>query len=311
MEGSVSVRYLSDNIWSEITKAAKTRRGPSFVAVPYFGQAGNRLLPLKAGDTLLVNASEAAVKSGQTFPQGLRKLLNRGVKLYTLGSLHAKVYVFGATAFIGSANASSNSKDGLEEAVVRVRDAKVADEARRHIRSLCETPLVHRDLDRLEKTYQPPRRPSGGPTSHPPRRSAKTRYFIAQINEDEIGEECEEALESGDREAKSKRERRNTFLDRFWRNGKMPYRTGDMVIHVFKTRRNALWIYPPGKIIHRQVVPHRRGSTTIVHLEIPDRPRRRLDAVSSKLARRYRARIKKDTLVGDNEFRARLLELLG
>jgi len=307
----VSARYLSDNIWSEITKAAKARRGPSFVAVPYFGQAGSRLLPLKKGDRLVVNASMAAVTSGQTYPKGLRSLLNRGVKLYTFASLHAKVYVFGATAFVGSANASSNSKHGLEEAVVRVRDSKLADEARRHIQSLCDTPLVHKDLDRLEKNYQPPRRASDGPTSHTPRRSAKTRHFVAQINEDEIGEECEEALKNGDREAKSKRERRNTFLDRFWRKGKVPYRTGDMVIMVFKTRRQTLWIYPPGKIIYRQVVPHPRTSTTIVHLEIPDRPRRRLDTVSSRLARRHRGRIKKNTLVGDSEFRARLLELLG
>jgi hypothetical protein len=63
----MSIQFLADDIWHEITSTAKgSRRGKAFVAVPYFGEAGSRLLPLREGDTLLVNASEAAVKSGQT-----------------------------------------------------------------------------------------------------------------------------------------------------------------------------------------------------------------------------------------------------
>lgn len=159
----MAIRFLADDIWNQITSTAKAvRRGRAVVAVPYFGEAGSRLLPLKAGDILLVNASDAAVKSGQTHPQALGRLLNKGVKLYTLGTLHAKIYVFGTTVFIGSANASASSRDDLNEAVVRVRDAEVAGAARSHIHSLCITELRARDLARLAKLYRPPRRPGRG-----------------------------------------------------------------------------------------------------------------------------------------------------
>ena len=306
----MAVRFLSEGIWKEITAAAKGRRGRAFVAVPYFGQSGSRLLPLRAGDTLLVNASEASVRSGQTFPRGLRILLNRGVDLYTLGNLHAKIYVLGSTAFIGSANASSNSRDVLEEAVVRVRDTELVGEARRHIQDLCKAPLYYSDLDRLEKLYRPPRRPGGNRKAGTSRRPAKDRYFIAQISEEDIEDECIEALAEGQGAARARRERRGTLIDEFWRNGEMPYRTGDMVIQVFKTKGGAMWVYPPGKIIYRHVVPRGRGFKTIAHLEYPNRPRRRLDTVQGKLARKDRRRIEKDSMVGNNQFRASLLAAL-
>ena len=308
----MAVRFLAEGIWKEITAAARARRrGKAFVAVPYVGKAGSRLLPLREGDTLLVNAGDAAVRSGQTNPQGLRELFNKGVQLYSLGNLHAKIYVIGSVAFIGSVNASAHSSDGLEEAVVRIRDPKVVREAREHIQNLPKELLVSRDLDRLEKLYRPPRIAGSGRKATSSRSSTKPRYFIAQIEEDEISEDYMAALAAGEKEAKAKRERKNTVLDSFVRAGKLPYRTGDYVIQVVEVSSGAFWIYPVGKIIYRQVVPGRRGGLTTVHLEIPDRPRRRLSTVQKLLARRDRGRIEKDSLVGNNEFRSSLLNALG
>jgi predicted Fe-Mo cluster-binding NifX family protein len=51
---------------------------------------------------LVVNASVAAVTSGQTSPQALLALHRKGVRIYSNAQLHAKVYVFGSKAFIGS-----------------------------------------------------------------------------------------------------------------------------------------------------------------------------------------------------------------
>ena len=308
----MTVRFLAEGIWKEITAAVKGRRGKAFVAVPYFGKAGCSLLPLEEEDTLVVNASEAAVRSGQTYPQGLRKLLNQGVRLYSLDNLHAKVYVLGSLAFIGSSNASSRSSEGLEEAVVRVRDPRVVRDAREYVQGLCVRLLVHRDLDRLEKLYRPPRIAGSGRRATSSRSSTKPRYFIAQVEEeDEIGEDYMAALAAGEKEAKAKRERKNTVLGSFVRAGKLPYRTGDYVIQVVEVSSGAFWIYPVGKVIYRQVVPGRRGGLTTVHLEFPDRPRRRLHTVSKRLAIGDRGRIKRDCLVGNNEFRKRLLQILG
>jgi phosphatidylserine/phosphatidylglycerophosphate/cardiolipin synthase-like enzyme len=57
-----------------------------------------------------VDASEAAVQAGQTCPASLSSMLKRGVQVFSREGLHAKVFVFGTTAYIGSANVSGNSE---------------------------------------------------------------------------------------------------------------------------------------------------------------------------------------------------------
>jgi phosphatidylserine/phosphatidylglycerophosphate/cardiolipin synthase-like enzyme len=80
---------------------------------------------LGRGSRLVVDASENAVKSGQTHPADLKKLQNRGVVIYSYPSLHAKVYAFDGFAFVGSANASNRSSGILTEAVVKTSDQAV------------------------------------------------------------------------------------------------------------------------------------------------------------------------------------------
>lgn len=307
----MSIQFLADDIWHQITLTAKgRRRGTAFVAVPYFGEAGSRLLPLRAGDTLLVNASEPAVKSGQTHPLALRRLLDKGVKLYTLGRLHAKIYVFGATAFIGSANASVSSRDELKEAVVLVRDSSIARAAGAHIQGLCTTPLLRRDLDRLAGLYRPPRRPRGSKGTANSVRLAKPRVFLAQIVEAEVDTEYEKELKTGEREAKAEREESRSTIDTIWRRD-LPYRTGDTVIQVFETANRKLWVYPPAKVINRKVVPRANRKMTFVYLEIPDRPRRRLATVEKRFPRKDRARLRKQGPMSEDEFRGRLMQVVG
>lgn len=307
----MSIQFLAADIWRQITTTAKGRtRGTAFVAVPYFGKEGRRLLPLRAGDTLLVNASEAAVKSGQTYPSGLLRLLNEGVKIYTLSNLHAKVYVFGATAFVGSANASASSRDKLHEAVIRMRDAAVALKARRHIQHLCTEPLLGRELERLAKLYREPRRPRRGKRTTRSEKKEEPRMFLAQVSEDEIGTQYEKDLKVGEREARANRQDRHSTIDSVWRR-ELPYRMGDTVIQVFETAYGALWVYPRAKVINRKIVPRGERKMTIVYLEVPDRPRRRLVCVERYFLKKDRARLRKDGQIHASKFRDTLLEILG
>ncbi len=306
----MSVRFLADDIWKEITATAKGRRGVAFVAVPYFGEAGSRLLPLRAGDTLLVNASEVAVKSGQTHPQALRRLLNKGVKLYTLSALHAKIYAFGTTVFIGSANASASSRDELREAVVRVKDPAVAETARRHILSLCTTSLLGQDLDRLAKLYRTPRRPGGGNRTKKGRNTSNPRVFLAQLVEAVLDNDLSKGAEAGEREAKSNRKIKRSSVEYIWRSD-FPYRMDDTVIQVWESANGTLWVYPPAKVVNRKIVPHGKRRMTFVYLENPNSPRRRLDTVAKRLPRRDRNRIHENRLLPNDEFRAKLFEVMG
>ena len=115
------------------------------------------MLPLPANSRLVVDASDNAVKSGQTCPAELKQLQNSGVIIYSVPNLHAKVYVFDGTAFVGSANVSSNSAKTLVEAMVRVNDRAAVRSAKLFVQSLCSNELSPGTIDRLQKIYRPPR----------------------------------------------------------------------------------------------------------------------------------------------------------
>lgn len=88
----------------------------------------NPALRFSEGDVLIVDASDEAIKGGQTSAAALRAAFGSGADVYSWPGLHAKVYVLGAEVFVGSANASQNSK-GLMEAVVRTNDLGVVAQA--------------------------------------------------------------------------------------------------------------------------------------------------------------------------------------
>jgi hypothetical protein len=65
-----------------------------------------------------VDASERAIKNGETDAALLRKLHNKGVQLYDCADLHAKILLLDDVAIIGSGNMSSNSEDRMVEAAL-------------------------------------------------------------------------------------------------------------------------------------------------------------------------------------------------
>jgi len=91
----MTTAFLSRDIWPQLTKAARDSRQRCAVAVAYFGKGASRLLPLGKGSRLVVDASERSVASGQTCPADLIKLVKRGVAVYGVPNLHAKVFVLG------------------------------------------------------------------------------------------------------------------------------------------------------------------------------------------------------------------------
>src|SRR6478752_282263 len=101
----MSTTLVARGIWGKITAAAVGSAASANVAVAYFGAGASKLLPLKQGSRLVVDFSERAVTSGQTCPAEILKLIQRGVDVYSVSNLHAKVFVFRKRAFIGSTNA--------------------------------------------------------------------------------------------------------------------------------------------------------------------------------------------------------------
>lgn len=107
--------------WRSITAdIARKRRDPIVAAIGYVGSNAMSVLPLRDGDFLICDASERAIKQGVTSAEALSQFKRNSVRVFSVEGLHSKVVSSKKFAWVGSANASSNSRDNLIEASVRI-----------------------------------------------------------------------------------------------------------------------------------------------------------------------------------------------
>src|SRR5688572_22041220 len=102
MAGSAH-RIVSSTLRRELqrlSRASSERKA----AVAYV--TSDQYVEFKEDDLLVVDASDMAIACGETDREVLTRAFSRGVRLYSLPDLHAKLFVFDDTAVIGSANLS-------------------------------------------------------------------------------------------------------------------------------------------------------------------------------------------------------------
>jgi hypothetical protein len=114
---------------------------------------GNKKVKFGKGDTLICDATDAAIKSGQTSAALLRRAHDRGARLFSSPGLHAKVFLLGRVAVVGSANLSSSSVNELDEAALITDDARAVSGVRLLIESLVQAAddIDERFLRRIER----------------------------------------------------------------------------------------------------------------------------------------------------------------
>lgn len=110
-------------VWKEIKRLAADTAGPRSVAVAYVGVDSTGALNLQRGDAIHCALSLRNARAGVVCPGELVKLRKAGVRIYADEHLHAKVYLFGRAAVVGSANVSQRSQK-LAEAAVVVRESR-------------------------------------------------------------------------------------------------------------------------------------------------------------------------------------------
>lgn len=292
---------LTNQVWQALTKASRRRGPPAAVAVAYFGQGAANLLPLRSGSRLVVDASERTVKSGQTCPAELSKLMKRGVRVYTVPNLHAKVFVLGTTAYIGSANVSRYSSGTLVEAMYSTTDRKTIAAARAFVRDLCIQELGPEAIKRLGKIYRPPRI-SGGPGRQRPSKRTTTGAHLppvrlAQLSWEDAPEGSKDAEKAGRRIAIRRRELPRHSIDEFWWSGACPFRRWDVVVQVTDEGRGRRLVYPPGTVVHTH--PWRRGrkAVTFVYVEAPKRRRVDLQRLAKRIGHGAGKKLRRGGLV--------------
>ena len=170
----MGTRFLFNaDLWDELAARLRKTKGAR-VAVAYLGTGAARLLPLRKGHQLLVDMSLGSVRAGTTDPREVKKLIARGVQVFSRDSLHAKFFVFDRSVIAGSSNISKNARNVLDEAALLTDDPSAVARASSTFDKLCTEPVHAEYLRRCIKEYRPPR--FGGGV----RKGAKTAPRIKQ-----------------------------------------------------------------------------------------------------------------------------------
>ncbi|MCH7225106.1 phospholipase D-like domain-containing protein [Haloferula sp. A504] len=308
----MSTKLITTGVWKELTKAAKSARKPCHVAVAYFSEGADRLLPLPSGSRLVVNANERVVAAGQTCPTTLERLLEKGVKIYSVENLHAKVFVIGETAYVGSSNASWNSERRLVEVVVRSNDAGVVRSARKLVEGLCLSELTPGALARLAGIYVPPKFPHGKGRKRVAGQTTVAAEIaplrIVRLRDVEWSEWDQENIDKGEAEAERSREHGEGFrLDHFKWAGNCAVQEGDAVIRILTERDGRAFVYPPASVIKKDVRKRDGKLVSYLFVEGPDRRRRRFSTWVRKLGSAAEKKVGRSGVVKDAALVRKLL----
>lgn len=302
----MSTEFIDDSIWHRLRQAAKKCRRPALVAVAYFGRGAAKLLPLRRGSRLVVDASELTVKQGLTCPADLLKLQKRGVRIFSVKNLHAKVFIFGGQAFIGSSNASRHSASRLKEAVLRTTEREAVNAAKAFVLEMCKDELGPESLKSLKKLYRPPKFPVGIAGHRRNRMPGTIKAEFSPLRlvklelKDGYPEGSESAYEAGLREARSNRKYRSTHsLDEFeWASNSI--RRGDTVIQIVDEGDGPALVTPPGRVTNIKQWSNGRRRCTFVFLEVPKRRRVRIDKLATRLGRGAKKRLDRSGFVSSD-----------
>jgi hypothetical protein len=150
-------RFLSFDTWPRIHTLSKESR-QKFVAVPFLVSGATRRLPLKRGDVLIVRFDKRTVKAGLTDPHEVVKYIKHGVQVHSTNNLHAKVFILGTTAIVGSQNVSANSEEGLVEAAIETNDPRTVRQCKSFVKSLRGDIVELPYAEKMIRYYRPPKR---------------------------------------------------------------------------------------------------------------------------------------------------------
>jgi len=273
--------------WKRIPQVVRRSKGRTYAAVAYIGAGAARLLPLRKNDLLVVDASTGSVKSGRTDPKELLKFVRREVRVYSREGLHAKVVACENVAIVGSANASSNSEQVLNEAVVLTSSRAAIKSARDYVRSLCVYELGPKELAALSRLFVPPRKPKG-----PARRGSGNKHRVQVVQLEDLNEEFDAAKEAtfqaGRVEARRRIRNKRTHEEQYfeWNGDASRYKAGDLLIQVVESLRGAMRVEPVGKVLSKRLHnPRGKKRVCFVYLEIPRRRAMPLSRLIQRIGR--------------------------
>lgn len=252
---------LTGDIWKQVrlhAKAAKRR----LVAVAYVSTDAH--IGFRRNDVLICDASERAIRTGETSARLLQSLYRKGVELRSTPDLHAKAAVLGRHALVGSCNLSAASAEDLTELALVSDRKQVVAQATAFIHALRET-SEEIDNDFLRRILKIKVRLARGRV--PKRKGQATRLgnkvwliSVREVAEDSFPKE-QTFVEKGEKKATTLVADRDSTIYWIRWTGKGRFRTvaqpGDMVIQIWKfLSGKRTTVFTPCPIVYRQDVAH-------------------------------------------------------
>lgn len=259
-------RFLvNDALWKEL-QTGVGRAVAVRAAVAYIGQGGAKLLPLKRNDELVVDMSLPTVRQGATDPKEVRKLIRRGVRVWTRESLHAKFFVIGRAVLAGSANISRNAYDRLDEAALLTTDAAAVRQAIAAFERMCTEPVRPKYLAKCIEEYRPPVFKAGAPRS---KRGGSTDlraklWFLGRLVPLDPSETDQRLMDKADKRAKQRLRIADATEMGWARFGTVPpfwssIQPGDWVFSRMVEKGIAPYVDPPQQVLGFDTLKSARG----------------------------------------------------
>lgn len=284
-------RFLQNSdLWEEIHHSIRGARHTD-AAIAYLGKGGDRILPLRRGDRLVIDMSLATVRQGATDPKAVRALQRRGVQVFTRARLHAKVIVADRVVIASSANGSTRSRKGtLDEGGIQSDDPSAVRRARQFVESMCVEPVRNEYLARCLEVYRPPEFPAALEDAGRRRIAATTSdvWILGSLRYFDPPKAEQPRLEQLERQAGRLLRRRTSEVDQLWFHSKPKFwdrlHEGAWVIACMREER-AYEVWCPEQVLRKDSYISARGvNRFVLELEIPS-------GASSVSWQEFRARV--------------------
>jgi hypothetical protein len=217
--------------------------------------------------------SRKAVRSGQTDPSAVINLLNRGVDIHSVENLHAKVFVLGNHAIVGSTNPSQHSANDLIEAAIETTDETTVVACRDFVLNLAGEYITLQHAREMKPLYKPPSpgKGKGATPKHAP-------LWVVSLVRGDWDSEDNAADKTGIPRAKE-----GLYSSRLYRVDKFKWvgepligklQKMDQLLQIIKIGKTR-YVYPAGRIIHVEKYKVGNSSRAIVYLEVPKKLKRK------------------------------------
>lgn len=275
----MSAKFIAGQreVWAALRKTFGGGRKAQ-VAVAFLGKGSFVRLKLKKGSTLVVNAGLEAVRSGQTDPRELLKYVRAGVRVYSQGQLHAKVFVIGRVAYVGSANVSFNSEHRLIESVTSFSDSRAVNQARQFVMDLATERLGPEALKELQAQYREPKlQLLGARAKRTAAADGEVSLAVSLVTKDWSDEALAAERQGSPKAQKRLRSSRDFRLEDFQFTGEANLQRLTLRRYVYQVVQTGKikYLHPGGRIVHVERFHDRGRPAAIIYLELPRRRRAR------------------------------------